>query len=117
MRKLKPYKEIKPFKERRKPKFEHPDGTIIYGTILDEIEVKHICVGKHKGKIYKYLVQEILYKANDILGDIKKEFRFCYYMIDLNSKKPYFIFGQYALTITKAEFKDLLNKMKEKKWI
>lgn len=114
---MKPYKEIKPFKERRKPKFKHPSGVIVRGTILDEVEVEHISVGRHKGKVYKYLVQLILYEPNDVLGDIKEEFRICYYMIDLKEEKPYWKFGQYALTITKAEFKDLLNKMKEKGWI
>lgn len=108
---MKTYKEIKPFKQRKQPKFKHPDGKIIYGTILDEIEIEH---GDPKGKFYKYLVQEIFYESNDILD---KEFRFCYYYINFSNKKPHWIFGQYALTITKAEFKDLLNKMKEKGWI
>ncbi len=93
---------------RSKPKFKHPDGIIIYGTILDEIEIEH---GNPKGKFYKYLVQEILY------DDGNKEFRFCYYYINFSNPKPYWIFGQYALTITKTELKELINMMKEKGWI
>ena len=114
---MKTYKEIKPFKERSKPKFKHPDGTIIHGTILDEVEVEHFSTANHRGKIYKYLVQEILYEPNDVLGDIKEEFRFCYYVIDYKKENPHWVFGQYALTITKAEFKELLYKMKNKGWI
>lgn len=113
---MKTYKEIKPFKERSKPKFKHPDGMIIYGTILDEVEIEH---GDPKGKFYKYLVQEILYESDDVLDvmEVNKEYRFCYYYINFSDPKPKFIFGQYALTISKAEFKILLNKMKEKGWI
>ncbi|HDZ18119.1 hypothetical protein LCGC14_1110450, partial [marine sediment metagenome] len=73
---MKTYKKIKPFKERSKPKFKHPDGEIIYGTILDEIEIEH---GDLKGKLYKYLVQKILYE------DGKEEFRFCYYYINFSN--------------------------------
>jgi len=105
---MKTYKEIKPFKSRSKPKFKHPDGIIIYGTILDEVEVEH---GNLKGKFYKKLVQKILY------DDKSLEFRFCYYYINFSNEKPHWIFGQYALSIPKAKFKELLNKMKEKGWI
>jgi len=111
---MKTYKEIKPFKSRSKPKFKHPDGTIIYGTILDEVEIEH---GNPKGKFYKYLVQEILYEPDDVLGEVNKEFRFCYYYNNFSNEKPRWVFGQYALTITKAELKELLKKMKEKGWI
>ena len=114
---MKTYKEIKPFDKRSKPKFEHPDGTIIYGTFLDEVEVEHFSTANHRGKVYKYLAQLIEYEPNDILGEIKEELRICYYVIDFKKEKPYWVFGQYALTITIAEFKDLLNKIKEKGWI
>ncbi|KKM96777.1 hypothetical protein LCGC14_1174740 [marine sediment metagenome] len=107
---MKTYKEIKPFKQRKQPKLRHPEGKIIYRTILDEEEIEH---GDPKGKFYRYLVQEILYESDDIL-DI--EFRFCYYYINFSNEKPHWIFGQYALTILKSGFKDLLNKMKEKGW-
>lgn len=114
---MKTLKEIKPFKERSKPKFEHPDGTIIYGTILDEVEVEHFSTANHRGKVYKYLVQDILYEPNDVLGEIKKEFRICYYVIDHKKENPSWVFVRNALTITKAEFKELLSKMKDKGWI
>ena len=48
---MKTYKKIKPFKERSKPKFKHPDGEIIYGTIMDEIKIEHRDL---KSKLYKY---------------------------------------------------------------
>ncbi len=50
---FKPYKEIKPF-NKRKLKFEYPDGSSLKGEILDEIEIERGDV-----KVYKYLIQKI----------------------------------------------------------
>ncbi|KKL80157.1 hypothetical protein LCGC14_2007560 [marine sediment metagenome] len=108
MIKIKPYKEIKPFKERNKPKFIHPDGEIIYGTILDEIEIEH---GDLKGKFYKYLVQKILY------DDRSEEFRFCYYYINFSNPNAHWIFAQFALTLTKEQYLEFHKRMQEKGWI
>ena len=105
---MKPYKEIKPFEKRSKPKFKHPDGEIIYGAILDEIEIEH---GDLKGKFYKYLVQKILY------DDGKEEFRFCYYYINFSNPKHHWIFGQFALTLSKDQYLEFHKRMKEKSWI
>jgi len=105
---MKPYKEIKPFKERRKPRFLHPDGEIIHGTILDEIEIEH---GDLKNKLYKYLVQKILY------DDGNEEFRFCYYYINFSKPKSHWIFGQFALTLSKEQYLEFHKRMQKKGWI
>lgn len=106
---FKPYKEINPFNKRKKPEFKYSDGTKHTGAILDEIELEHIA-GK---KIYKYLIQKIKwYREN-----ISIEFRFCYYLNDLNDPEKEWIFGRSALTLTPEEFNIFIKKMREKGWI
>ncbi len=105
---MRPYKEIKPFERRAKPKYTYTDGRIMMGEILDEIEIE-----KGKVKIYKNLVQKIKWdRAQDQL-----EFRFCYYYNDLNDQDHEWIFGQFACTVTPQEFMLFIEKMKEKRLI
>lgn len=114
---MRPLKEILPIEKRTKPKFTHTDGTIIKGEILDEVEVEHFSpLSHHIGKVYKYLVQKILYK-HEILEGIKEELRICYYTKDFKKEKPVWRFGQYALKITELEFHELLIKTIKKGWI
>lgn len=105
---MRPYREIKPFGERAKPKYKYPDGRVMTGELLDEIEIE-----KGDVKIYKDLVQKIKWdRAQDQI-----EFRFCYYYNDLDDHDHEWIFGQFAFTVTPQEFILFIEKMKEKKWI
>ena len=105
-------KDIKPLKERKKTRFVYPDGTILYGEIVDEIKLDNRFIDENTtNKVYKNLVQRITFEGK------REEFRFCYYYMNLNNEKPKWIFGQYALTLSKEGLKELINKMKEKGWI
>lgn len=108
---FKPYKEIKPFNKRSKPKFIYPDGSILKGEILDEIEIERPI--SEKNKIYKYLFQKIKW-----IRDVERiEFRICYYYNDLDDPNNEWIFGQYALTLSKEEMLYFIKEMKNRKWI
>jgi len=108
---FKPYKEIKPFNKRKKPKFEYPDGTVHRGEILDKIEIEHI--SRRGNKIYKYLIQKIKWEWQKE----SIEFRIFYYYNDLDDLNNNWIFGQYALTLKTKELLFFIKMMKEKGWI
>jgi len=107
-------KPIKPLEKRNKIEFKYPDGEILDGTIVDEIRVDSRVIDENTtGKVYRNLVQKVIWNRNFD----REYFRFCYYYINFSNEKPRWIFGQYAPTITKTQFEEIINKMKEKGWI
>jgi len=110
--KWKNFKDLKPFKQRKQPKFKYPDGEVLQGIIIDEIRVDSKIINEDTtGKTYIKLVQKI--KSNDNRDHI----RFCYYYINFDNEKPKWIFGQFALVLLIKDYKELIRKMKEKGWI
>ena len=106
---FKPYKEIK-LLNKRKLKFEYPDGSKLKGEILDEIEIER---SSKPNKIYKYLIQKIKWDRKEE----QIEFRVCYYYNDLNDSEHEWMFGQNPLTLSAEEFLLFFKMMKEKGWI
>ena len=105
-------KPIKPIEKRSQPVFKYPDGEILRGKIIDEVGLYDQIIDENTiGKVYKNLVQLIKW------DDGREDFRFCYYYINFSNEKPFWIFGQYALSLSKKDFNELLDKMKEKGWI
>ena len=110
--KWKNFKDLKPFERRKQPTFKYPWGEVLNGTIIDEIRVDSQIIDENTtSKTYANLVQKIR------LVDGKFLFRFCYYYINFDNEQPKWIFGQYALALLEKEYKELINKMKEKGWI
>ena len=109
---MKEIKPIKPINERQQPTYKYPNGEILKGKIVDEVGVDgQIIYGNKVTKLYKNLVQLIKWE------DGREDFRFCYYYINFSSEKPRWIWGQYSLSISIKDFKELLDKMKEKGWM
>lgn len=106
---FKPYKEIKPL-NKRKLKFEYPDGSSLKGEILDEIEIER---SSKPNKIYKYLIQKIKWDREEE----QIEFRVCYYYNDLDDLEHDWIFVRNPLTLNKSELLLFIEMMKEKGWI
>ena len=52
-----------------------------------------------------------------LLENREEVFRFCYYKINLDDMEPKWTFSRYKLMVNNREFKELLNKIKEKGWI
>lgn len=105
----KKYIDIKPFNKRKKPTFEYPDGSFLTGEILDEVEVESISTKSNK--IYKSLVQEIRWDDGTI------NFRFCYYVNNLNDPSREWVFSKNPLTLTSESLYQLVKMMRKKGWI
>ena len=106
------FKDLKPIEKRKQPMFAYPDGEILKGKIIDEVTVDSKIIDENTtGKVYKNLVQLIKWE------DGREDFRFCYYYINFSSERTYWIWGQYGLSISKDKFKELLAKMRTKRWI
>lgn len=109
---MKNIKPIKPIDQRKQPTYKYPNGEILKGKIVDEVGVDgQITYGNEVCKVYKNLVQLIKW------DDGREDFRFCYYYINFSNEKPFWIFGQFALSLSIEDFKVLLGKMKKKGWI
>lgn len=104
--------KLKPFEQRKQPTFKYPDGREVSGELIDEVYVDSQIIDENTtGVIYRNLVQQIKLENGEYV------FRFCYYRIDLDDTEPKWMFSRYALIVNEREFKELLNKMREKGWI
>ncbi len=105
----KKYIDIKPFNKRKKPTFEYPNGDVLIGEILDEVEVEYFSAKSNK--VYKSLVQKIRWDNGSI------DYRFCYYINNLNDPSHKWVFSKNPLTLTQESLEQLMKLMREKGWI